>query len=131
MKIPSYVKPIPFSFYGVPPGFAFLDKVYLRKDIYEDLLSHKPSPQSVGYLIHEQTHRKRIGKSMFITYWLNPNLRFQEELAADKERFRYLKKHNVKFDFDKRAKDLSGISYLWCTSYKNAVEELKKVWKQV
>ncbi len=131
MKVPTYVKPIPYSFKGIPPGFAFLKTVFLRRDIYDDLKSPRPSPKSVGFLIHEQTHRRRMSNFEFVIYWFDPKLRFQEELMADKERFKYLKKNKVKFDFEKRAKDLSSIYYLWCTSYENAKAELMRVWREV
>lgn len=138
MKIPSYVRPCPFwlTFYNrfsKAKGQVAFNKIYLRKDIYEDLLREKPNPQSVGYLLHEEEHIKRMKKVGWFTwnfkYSFSPSFRFREELAADKARFAYLKKHRVKFDFEKRARGLSGWAYLWCTSYKEAKEELEKIWE--
>lgn len=132
MSVPSYVKSYPFFSKGTPRGFAFLKWLFLREDVYKNLVSSKPSPENVGILMHEQEHRKRITNLWYsLQYWLNPAFRFQEELAADKARFAYLKKHKVKFDFGKRARGLSSWVYLWCTSYKEAKRKLKKTWKEV
>ncbi len=132
MTVPSYVKSYPFFSKGIPRGFAFLKWLFLREDVYKNLISSKPSPESMGVLIHEQEHRKRITSlwSSF-RYWLNPDFRFQEELAADRARFVYLKRHKVKFDFEKRAKGLSSWLYLWMMPYARARRELDKAWEAI
>lgn len=127
MKIPANVKSIPLS-KGIPLGFAFFGNIYFRKYIYDNLKSSKPNPEYVGYLLHEQAHINRLSNLDYLVFWFNPKLRFREELAADKARFKYLKKNKVKFNFENRAKALSGVSYLWCTSYQKAKKELKKAW---
>ena len=137
MRLPPYVKPTPFLLKWVPRGITFYKLIFLRKDIYDDLLSKCPTYENVGILLHEQTHRKRMGRDLLtgvkhgIKFWLNPNFRAQEELAADRVRFSYLKKNRVEFDFNKRARDLAGIRYLWCMSFPKAKRELEKVWEEI
>jgi hypothetical protein len=116
-------------------GLAFARCVYLRCDIYEDLLSKSPKPESVGILIHEQTHVKRAQKlgwgelEFSWRYWFDANYRFREEIAANKAQFKYLKEHGGNFDLKKRARQLSGFPYLWCVSYGDAIRVLKNAWR--
>lgn len=105
--------------------------VYLPVKIYDDILSTKPNPWNVALLIHEEEHLRRqidVGPILWlIKYLVSPKFRFTEELAADKPQIQYLKKMNLEFDIDKRARLLSGWLYLWPVSYKIAREELKKI----
>lgn len=114
---------------------TFYNKIYLRRDIYNNLLKQDPSPENISILIHEQTHLKRSGgKVGFIRglkYWFNSRIRYTEEVAANREQLKYLKKHGCNFDFEKRAKHLSGFRYLFCTSYNKALRDLRKIWEEI
>ncbi len=133
MILPKNVKLLPFYLRFIRyRGLSFYPWIFLRKDIYKDLLSESPSNLSIATLIHEQTHIKRmkkIGLTRFaIKYWIDKDFRFQEELAAVKESMEYLKKRGEVFNIEKTAKALSSYQYLWCTSYQKALQELNKVW---
>jgi hypothetical protein len=116
-----------------PLGFAAFGHIYVREEFWNDLHSKKPSASSLSILAHEQTHIKRMGSKLmpYIIYWLNRKYRFQEELAAITEEMRVLKKHGEKFGIEKRAKNLSGAPYLWCTRYQIALKEMQSIWKHL
>ena len=105
--------------------------IFLPKDIYDDILSKSPKPQSIAILLHEKTHLERQkgkGIILWITlYMISPKFRLNEELLAFKEQIKYLKKLNLTLDLELRAKRLSSWLYLWCISYKKALLELKKL----
>ncbi|MBI4037348.1 hypothetical protein HY385_02905 [Candidatus Daviesbacteria bacterium] len=136
--LPSYVKPQPWYFEYLPwlsrqHGTTILQNIYLRRDIFKDLKSPNPSPRNIAVLEHEMTHYKRI-KQMGILkfsmkYLLSGKFRFNEELIANKNAFKILKKNTMEQDLDKKAQLLSGWLYLWPVPYKFAKEELKKAWE--
>ena len=135
MKLPPYVKPFPFPLSHIGyRGLAFSNRIYLRKAIYEDLISKYPKIENIGILIHEEEHVKRIKKvgawKFGLKFWLNRNFRFSEEIVANKTQFAYLKKYGGRFDMEKRARQLSGPPYLWCVSYEKAKKELRRVWEE-
>lgn len=132
MKLPAYVRKFNWPLNKVYKGFVLFNKVCLREDIYKDLQNKSPKPENVGILIHEETHLRRFKSQGIvlhgIKFWLFPSVRYREEIEADKARFKYLKRHKVKFDFKKRARRLSGFWYLYCVSYDKALADLQKVW---
>lgn len=136
MKLGKNIRKLIWPLNKIYKGMALGEIVYLRPDIHKDLLSKEPSVENIGVLLHEQAHIERLNKSgntllHGIKYWICPIFRFREEIEADRARFKYLKRHTVKFDFIKRAKQLSGIQYLFCVSYKRAYRELIRVWEEV
>lgn len=117
-------------------GLLFLNSIYLRSDIYDDVYSSdNPHPENVSVLIHEQTHLNRMrsmGMIRFgIKYIFSPEGRFEEELVAIKEQMKHLKKHDLNYDIERTAKALSGWAYLWCTTYDKAYKELLIRWSEV
>lgn len=139
MKLPNYVKPEPWWlwFYarlGKTKGQQVFGIIYLKRDIYNNLITKQPNPQNVGVLLHEETHLKRatrMGKLKFaLKYLAFPKFHLNEELEADRVRIRYLKKHGEGLDLDRRAKALSSWVYLWCVSHKEARKRLDKIWKE-
>jgi len=113
-------------------GYVKYPYIYFRKDIYENLKSDKPDPVNKGMLLHEFRHIERmeeIGVFKFkMKYIFSLKFRLQEELEADKVRFRYFKDNNVAFDLEGRARRLSGIMYLWMISYPRAIQLINEVW---
>ena len=103
--------------------------IFLPEDIYKDLISPIPKPQSIAIFLHEKFHlerQKRIGILQWsILYIISPKFRLNEELLAFKEQIEYLKKHNLTLDLELRAKRLSSWLYLWCVSYEKALLKLK------
>src|SRR3989339_225300 len=89
--------------------------IFLPKDIYDDILSKSPKPQSIAILLHEKAHLKRQkekGIILWITlYIFSPKFRLNEELLAFKEQIKYLKKLNLTLDLELRAKRLSSWLY--------------------
>jgi len=139
VELPSNVK-IKTGLWDIFPfskftGQAIYPSIYIPKRIYKNLQSNKPKPQYVATLIHEQTHIKRAAKKGWIIwnlkYAFSPSFRFNEEIEAIKNSMIYLKRNNIAFNTDKRAKHLSSYLYLWCVSYKKAKEELDTIWNEV
>jgi len=139
MKLANYIKPKPLFFNFIPHlGKYTANSLYpfilIPKAIYDDLKTENPNPNSVALLIHEETHRKRqkeLGWLIFaIKYMFNPVFRFNEEILAIKEAMRYLKKYNMPFDLDRKAKTLSSWLYLWPVSRDFAKKELEKIWNE-
>lgn len=140
MKLASYIKPKPPFFKYIPmlnkyTANSLYPIIFMPKDVYEDLKSSNPDPRHIALLMHEETHRKRqkqIGWFRFgVKYLFNPGFRFNEELLAVKEAMRYLKKHKIPFDFERKAQVLSGGLYLWPVSKYYAKKELEQVWDEV
>lgn len=139
MKLSEYISPMSGVVLGYAnltqaKGFLLLNRIYLRPEIYQDLLSPKPNYQNVGIVIHEETHYKRsknAGMLKFAArYILTKKGRLEEELAAYGEQIRYLKSKGQNYDLDRIAKNLSGWPYFWCTSYPEAKARLEKIWAE-
>lgn len=135
--IPLEVKP---WYWNIIPTLAWCgasaqySKIILRKDIYRNVLSNRPSPVNIALLEHEAKHierQQRIGRWKFQLYYqFFPKFRIYEELVADYARFKYLKKHNIKYNLDQRAKMLSSWKYMWGVSYKDVKKELNRLYKE-
>src|SRR3989344_1547072 len=117
MNLPKYVRSKPRFFSFIPvlgkyTGNSIYPWIFLPEDIYENLKSPNPNSYHVALLIHEQKHydrQKKMGWFLFgIKYLFFAKFRFNEELIAVKEAMKYLKKNNIPFDFDKKAKILSS-----------------------
>ena len=139
MKLSSKIRPAPFwlELYNKgskAKGQVIFNKIYLKKDIYENLLKKNPDPINVGILLHEQEHVGRIKNEGWLIwnfkYIFLSDFRLKEELAADKARFTYYKKKKVNFDLVKRAKDLSSWVYFWPAPYENIKRKLQEVWEK-
>lgn len=139
MKLPSYVKPFPrFRLLTNNAEYGFVSfsgkSIYLNPQIYTDLLNENPKPFSIGILMHEEYHREDLKKVGPIKYLFKntfiPRFRLLHEVAAYKEEFTYLKKHNTSIDLDKIARDFSGLKYFHVTNYINAKRLLDKAWEE-
>lgn len=115
-------------------GLTLFQTIYLHHTFYKDMQNGKASPESVGIILHEQTHVKRakmLGTLKFgLLYLFSPSFRFFEELEANKVQWHYLKKCGVTPDLKRRAKVLSSWIYLWSMPYEYALIELKKTWSE-
>ncbi len=135
--IPLVVKP---WYWNVLPNLrwcgasAQYSKIILRKDIYDDVTSKNPSPVWIALLEHEVKHierQRKMGKWKFqFFYQLSPKFRINEELIADTARFKFIKKHSIKYDLDERAMMLSSWKYFWATSYKEVRKRLEKAYEE-
>ena len=116
-------------------GLLFINRIYLRADVFDDVYSSSPDPYSISILIHEQTHYQRmkeIGMLRFgIKYIFSAKGRFEEELAAITEQMRYLKEHGKNYNIERTARALSSWYYLWCSDYKVAYKELENRWNSL
>lgn len=130
--IPWWVRHIP-GFTQVS-GMAFRKRFLLKPSLYKDLMSENPSDYVIGIAIHELEHMKRFKEIGFLKYRflyrVSPSFRYREELACHKPQFKYLKQRTFNFDIEKRANILSGSLYLWCVSYKKALDDLKDIWEE-
>lgn len=111
---------------------AIYPNIYVPKEIYKNLSSKNPKPEYIAILKHEDTHIQRQKSQGWILWGLkyafSSKFRFEEELIAIKAGMKYLKKHKLTFDTDRRAKFLSSYVYLWCVSYKEAKTKLDQAW---
>ena len=116
-------------------GLPLKDRFLLSPLLYRDFISENPSPYVVGVVIHELEHLKRSQEKGFVWYHIiyrvNPRFRYQEELACHRPQFAYYKQVGYKHDLRARAKILSGSLYLWCVSYKKALDDLTRLWDSV
>jgi hypothetical protein len=68
-------------------GLVKYPYIYLRKSIYENILSTNPDPLNIGIFLHELEHLRRmekIGKFKFkLLYIISNKFRFKEEIEAD------------------------------------------------
>lgn len=127
--IPAWVRNLPvFRRYR---GFLLLGTVYLREDIYRDLLTDTPAPESVSVLVHERTHYLRAsvqGPLRFgAGYLFSAETRFREELAAMRVQFAILRRYHRPVGEERYARALSGPLYLWCTTYPRALLILQQL----
>ncbi|MBI3443472.1 hypothetical protein HY008_02280 [Candidatus Woesebacteria bacterium] len=136
-NIPVFDKPwfMRFPVIRKARGTALFSKIYLRKDLFDKFCSGNPDVETLSVLDHEATHvergkRKGVLRTA-ILYWLFPKIRIEEEMAAIKEEMKILKNAKQDFDFKKRAKNLSGIPYLWAISYKDAYHKLTRLWQEI
>ncbi len=134
MKLPGNVHRMPHFLGKYYRGQAVVNQIFLREDIYDDLQKDNPIPENVGILLHEQEHIKRIkmhGWLKFgLMYLFSGRFRFEEELAANKPRMKYLKSVGAEYDIDHSAKALSDPFYLWCVKEDVARERLRDMWNQ-
>lgn len=112
---------------------AVFRRIYLPKETFEDLKSKSPNHQNTAVLIHEEIHLRRVRNTNLIIYifkfLVSRKFRLEAELEAYKEQFKYLKRHGLKYDLEKVAKDLSGKKYFWLTSYENAKALINEAWR--
>jgi K+/H+ antiporter YhaU regulatory subunit KhtT len=129
----EYWKYVPYL--GKVRGLLFLNRIYLRSDIYDDVHSSSPSVMNISVLVHEQTHYERMQKQGMlrfgIKYLFSSKARFEEELAAIVEQMKYLKSKGEQYDIERTAKALASVYYLWCTSYQSAVQRLTVEWDDI
>ncbi len=114
---------------------AVYPNIYLPDFVYDNLTSGNPSIWHQALLIHEQEHIKRQTKQgpflWKIKYTLSPRFRYEEEIAADIPKLKYLKDNGKDPHIERRAKHLSGWNYFWPVSYKEAKGRLENIWNQL
>ena len=83
------VKCKPWFIFPRARGAAFFDNIYLRKDLFQDFKQGELTPEILSVLEHEKKHIERFKKKGYlkygVSYWVNPRVRFREELIAIKE----------------------------------------------
>jgi hypothetical protein len=140
MRIPNNIKCIPTWVNRIPflqhtGGVALYPYIFLNAIYYHDLLSNNTKPKTMYALIHEQEHIRRAKiKGAFLwllRYIFSPGFRVNEELEADREAMKYWKSQRLPYDFDSRARSLSGLLYLWPISEKEAYQKLFKIWREI
>ncbi|EKE04849.1 MAG: hypothetical protein ACD_19C00429G0009 [uncultured bacterium] len=114
---------------------AVYPNIYLPKFVYENLQSKNPNISHVALLIHESEHikrQKRMGILKWgIQYFFIPRFRYEEEIAADVPKLRYLKQNGGDPNTEKRSKQLSGWLYLWPVVYSEAKSRLEHIWNNL
>ena len=137
MKLPNYVKPYSWLMHDKnAKGFtSFITKrIYLRKEIFEDLKKDNPSHQNIAILKHEEIHFKNVNQANLIKYLvkflLSQNFRLQIEVEAYRGQFKYLKKHGLKYDLDHSSKAMSSRRFLRVGSYEELKTIMNKTWKE-
>jgi len=135
-SLPTFLKRIPlFDMLFCKTAQGIYPYIFVPREIYTNLQSSKPDPYHISLIVHEQTHlnrQKKLGWLIWITtYIFNPNFRFNEELAANIEQMIYMKKNNLSFPFEMKAKMLSSWIYLKPVSYEVALLRLKCAWLEL
>lgn len=114
---------------------AIYPNIYLPKFVYDNLVSKTPDIWHVALLVHEQEHIKRQKKhgplKWKIKYMLLPKFRYEEEIAADIPKFKYLKENGGDPYIERRAKHLSGWNYFWPVSYSEVKNRLENIWNNL
>lgn len=107
-------------------------KIYLPDAQYQEVTSGNVGTSTQGTLIHERVHQQNQAELGFTVYALkylfSPVFRLEEELAAHKAQFSFLKKHNYEFNLQERANEFSSMTYLWCCNAETARVKLKYIW---
>jgi hypothetical protein len=110
---------------------AIYPYIWLHSDIYNDLKSTHPSPESIATLIHEETHyarQREMGIGEYAArYVFSSSFRLEEELTAIRPQVEYLVSRGARFDIVDRARRLSGAEYLWAARYDEALSKLKEI----
>lgn len=64
-------------------------------------------------------------------YFLDSTFRLEEEVIAMAPQFKYLKSRGLKYNFDAKARELSGATYLWVATFTDAKQKIINLWKSV
>ncbi len=114
---------------------AVYPNIYLPKFVYENLQSNNPNLWHRALLIHEQEHierQRRVGLLRWgLKYIFISKFRYEEEIAADIPKFKYLKANGGDPYIEKRAKHLSGWNYFWPAPYLEVKTRLESIWKSL
>lgn len=110
--------------------FIFIPPAY-----YESLESESPSALYEAVILHEREHLVRQRQTgvvwWMMKYFFLSQFRYEEEIVASRPQMIHLKKHGLVFDTEKKARQLSGLLYLYCVGYHEAKERLDKLWEAV
>lgn len=111
---------------------AIYPYVWLSRQAYDNLNQAIPDPYSVAVVLHEQAHLNRMKEVGVINFYFRyvciPGFRFNEELEATKPQFAYLKRQSLAYNFEQKARQLSGWLYLRSTSYERALSSIEDLW---
>ena len=117
-------------------GAEFFGHIYIRDDYYNKLAEDQVNidPETRSYLEHEIRHVERLKEvgliKLGILYYFFRSVRLREEMEAIKKEMQMRKAHDLGFEFEKRARSLSGYPYLWTSSYEDALRKLKDLWEK-
>lgn len=140
MKLPSNVK-IKSGLWNLIPWIlnktaqAIYPNIYIPRSMYQKLISDNPDVWSIARLIHEQEHIKRQKRSGFavwvLKYIFSRTFRYEEEVAADIPKLKFIKEKGLDPYIEVRAKQLSGWLYFWPVSYLEAKKRLDDIWNNL
>jgi hypothetical protein len=110
---------------------AVFPNIYLPQKLYENFTRGDVDFTLSKVLAHEQTHldrQKLMGPIVwYVRYIFSPKFRFHEELRAIESEMRIELARGEEIRIKKRAKQLSGSTYLWMTDYETAYAELQDI----
>jgi hypothetical protein len=131
--IPSWFRFIPF--FGTSLAVTVWARTYFPKVMYDDLISHHPSHESMSVYIHELTHIERQTQdglwSWHMRYIFSPQFRLEEEMLALRKEMFYRNQHRLTYNIARKAKHFSSSTYLWMLSYDRSMDILRKQWQAV
>lgn len=140
MKLPSNIK-IKSGLWNLIPWIstktaqAIYPNIYVPMSMYQKLISSNPDVWSVARLIHEQEHirrQKRVGFLVWVLkYIFSKSFRYEEEIAADIAKLKFVKENGLDPYIEIRAKQLSGWLYLWPVSYEVVKSRLETIWNRL
>lgn len=121
-----------FPIYRNYRGLFIFGKIYLRKDIYENIKSNDPDIYYLSILEHEKSHQASATKIVYLRYCMkylfNRSFRLAEEINAIKTQIIFMRENGQKYEYiDRSAKALSSWTYLWAGNYKEIKEILEKI----
>ena len=118
---------------GRDTSSAVYPYVFLGRSVYADAFSTNPSRYTVGLILHEQEHLKRIKRygvvKWYLHYLFSPKFRLTEELEAYAIQFAYLKHAGLTINIEKIAHFMSSWLYLWVGNYKDMFKRLNELWE--
>ena len=118
---------------GRDTGSAVYPYIFLGRSVYKDAFSLNPNPYTVGLIMHEQEHLKRMKRygvvKWYLRYLLSPKFRLEEEVKAYAIQFAYIKHTGLTINIDRIARFMSSWLYLWVGSYNDLCARLNKLWE--
>lgn len=112
---------------------AVYPNIYLSRKVYSQVFTDKPDTYAMAVVIHEQEHLNRMKSygvaKWYIRYLWSGSFRLEEELAATKPQFSYIKAQGLTFNLERKAHLLSGWLYLWAGKYQVILDRLTAIWK--
>lgn len=124
-----------FPWVGGGTSTAIYPNVYLSRAVYKSIYSETPDPYKESTVLHEEEHIRRIKKlgpaKWYWLYFTSNDFRINEELAATEPQFAFLKRRGLAFNFERKAKVMSGHLYFWAISREDVYRRLTKMWDDI